>query len=450
MLNVIWFGLVVFSVLLAGFTGRLDALTQGAFAAARDAVMSIALPLAGLMALWLGFLRLAELSGIVATLANWMHPLLRRLFPDVPEGHPAMGAMLMNMAANMLGLGNAATPLGLRAMRHLETLNPHPGTATNAMCTFLAINTSSIQLIPATAVAILSAQGSKSPTAIVGTAFLATCIAAIAGISSVKFLQRLHLFQGPPPSNNGSSDLLAKPTPSPEDHSAPTSTALSPTRKAVLLLFITTVILMLASLMWPDLFRGPSSHPFPEPTTLQGKLGLARFVNVLSLAAIPCLIAFFVLNAFLRKIKVYDEFLAGAKEGWEVALRILPPLVAILVAVKMFREAGGIQILANLLSPVLTPIGVPSELLPMILIRPLSGGATTGLFTELVTQFGPDSLIARTAATIFGSTETTFYVLAVYFGAVGIRNGRHSLPAGLIADGAGAIASIAICRWMFA
>ncbi len=449
MLNVIWFGLVVFSVLLAGFTGRLDALTQGAFAAARDAVMTIALPLAGLMALWLGFLRLAELSGIVATLANWMHPLLRRLFPDVPEGHPAMGAMLMNMAANMLGLGNAATPLGLRAMRHLETLNPHPGTATNAMCTFLAINTSSIQLIPATAVAILSAQGSKSPTAIVGSAFLATCIAAIAGISSVKFLQRLRLFQGPPPSNNPSSELPSKPAPSSEDHDAPASTPLSPTRKAVLLLFTATILLMLAALMWPDLFRGPSSPPIPEPTALQGKLGFARFVNVLSLAAIPSLLAFFVLNAFLRKIKVYDEFLTGAKEGWEVALRILPPLVAILVAVKMFREAGGIHILASILSPVLTPIGVPSELLPMILIRPLSGGATTGLFTELVTQFGPDSLIARTAATIFGSTETTFYVLAVYFGAVGIRNGRHSLPAGLIADAAGAAASIAICRWIF-
>ncbi|MEY5025787.1 MAG: hypothetical protein RLZZ244_1315, partial [Verrucomicrobiota bacterium] len=168
MLNALWLALILGSVLLAAFTGRLEAITQGAFAAARDSLTQIALPLAGVMALWLGFLRLAELSGLVGLLAKGLRPVLRRLFPDIPPEHPAHGAILMNMAANMLGLGNAATPLGLRAMKLLETLNPTPGIASNAMCTFLAINTSSIQLIPATAVAILSTQGSLQPTAIIG------------------------------------------------------------------------------------------------------------------------------------------------------------------------------------------------------------------------------------------------------------------------------------------
>jgi spore maturation protein SpmA len=453
MLNAIWMGLIVLSVLLGGFSGRLETITQGAFTAAKDAVMTIALPLAGLMALWLGFLRLAELSGVVALVARALRPLLRRLFPEIPPEHPALGAIVLNMAANMLGLGNAATPLGLRAMRLLETLNPHPGTATNAMCTFLAINTSSIQLIPATAVAILSAQGSKNPTAVVGTAFLATCAAAFAGIASVKLLQQASTSNPPSPSAEGretsaSSAFSQDEAPQTVLASAPLQ-PLSKLATVILALYGLCLLVLLLLHGFPELLP-PSLHgPFPAPASLQNCSGFPRATQVLSLVAIPGLLGFFVLNAFVRKVRVYEEFLTGAKEGWEVALRILPPLVAILVGVKMFREAGGIDALAGVLSPVLRPLGIPSELLPMILIRPLSGGATTGLFTELVTQFGPDSLLARTAATIYGSTETTFYVLAVYFGAVGIQRGRHALPAGLIADAVGAIASIALCRWMF-
>lgn len=195
MLNGLWLGLILTSILLGGFTGRLEAVTNGAFSAAKDAIIVVALPLAGLMGMWLGLLRLAELSGLVESLARKLHPLMRVLFPEVPAGHPAMGAMVLNMAANMLGLGNAATPLGLRAMRCLETLNPHPGVATNAMCTFLAINTSSIQLVPATAIAILAAQGSKQPTAILATALLASAAAATVGILAVKFLQQLPAFR---------------------------------------------------------------------------------------------------------------------------------------------------------------------------------------------------------------------------------------------------------------
>ena len=462
MLNVLWLGLILLSVLLGGFTGKLDAVTNGAFTAARDAVMTIALPLAGLMALWLGFLRLAELSGLVALLARALHPLMRRLFPDVPEGHPAMGAMLLNMAANMLGLGNAATPLGLRAMRHLERLNPHPGTATNAMCTFLAINTSSIQLIPATAVAILAAQGSKQPTVIVGTAFLATCVASFAGISSVKLLQQLPIFR-PPPITPSPEKSFIEPTLEPAEPTTLTPPQeLSFKGRILLTLLAASAIFLAASMLWPAqidaLFAmvrsgfAPLSglRPPPVPVAILNLTGISRFLSVLSLLAVPFMLAFFALYASLRGIKVYEEFVTGAKEGWEVALRIIPSLVAILVGVKMFREAGGIQIMASLLSPILNPLGVPADLLPMILVRPLSGGATSGLFNELVSQFGPDSLLARTAATIFGSTETTFYVLAVYFGSVGVRRGRHALASGLIADTAGVIASITICRWMFA
>ncbi|NBV87362.1 MAG: spore maturation protein [Verrucomicrobia bacterium] len=186
------------------------------------------------------------------------------------------------------------------------------------------------------------------------------------------------------------------------------------------------------------------------PEALENQTGLPKLLGILSLLAVPFLMGFFVLSAAVRGVKVYEEFVNGAKEGPQVALRIVPYLTAILVGVRMFREAGGVEIVARALAPMLQPLGISTDLLPLILVRPLSGSATTGLFTELVTKFGPDSLIARTAATIFGSTETTFYVLAVYFGSVGIRRGRHALATGLIADATGAVASIAICRWMFA
>jgi spore maturation protein B len=187
----------------------------------------------------------------------------------------------------------------------------------------------------------------------------------------------------------------------------------------------------------------------PLPEALHAQTGLARTLGVLSLLAVPFLLAFFALYAALRGVKVYEEFVTGAKEGWQVSMRVIPYLLAILVGVRMFREAGAIEMIASLLSPVLEPLGVQTDLLPLILVRPLSGSATTGLFTELVTRFGADSLIARTAATIYGSTETTFYVLSVYFGSVAIHRGRHALATGLVADATGALASITICRWMF-
>ena len=463
MLNGLWLSLILLSVILGGLTGRLEAVTNGAFSAARDAVTVVALPMAGLMSLWLGLLRLAELSGLVAALARGLHPVMRILFPDVPAGHPAMGDMVLNMAANMLGLGNAATPLGLRAMRSLESLNPHPGIATNAMCTFLAINTSSIQLIPSTAIAILATQGSQQPTAVVATALLASATAAIVGILTVKALQRLPLFRVP--SEEFSNTTAAIPSPDsqrvPEEPYIPSTPPLSRAAKTLIGAYCAFFLLLATLMLAPDWFTRTlgwlrqcntvfASVSLPSlPEALQNQAGLPKFLGVLSLLAVPFVTGFFCLFAAVRSIKVYEEFVVGAKEGCQVALRIVPYLTAILVGVRMFREAGGVELLAQGLAPILGPLGVPADLLPLILVRPLSGGATTGLFTELVVRFGADSLIARTAATIYGSTETTFYVLAVYFGSVGIRKGRHALATGLVADAAGAIASIAICRWLF-
>jgi len=452
MLNYIWLGLVVAAALLAGYheftgaaSGTFKDVTEKAFEMARFAVMELALPLAGIMALWLGIMRLAERAGLIQILARFLRPVLRRLFPDVPPDHPAMGSMLMNIAANMLGLSNAATPLGLRAMSDLETLNPRPGTATNAMCTFLAINTSSVQLIPATAIGVLAVSGSTNPTAIAGTAFLATLCAAVAAVFAVKSLEKLPWYRLPAPPVMAAGQPSVIPGTEPAIAPAPASVVapLKPLGAVVLLLFVAGTAAVFLRLALPEWFGFVPSADFQ-------KNGLfVRAVKALSLLSIPFLLSFFPLYAALRRVKVYEEFVEGAKEGFQVAIRIIPYLVAILVAIGMFRAAGGIELIALCLSPVLNAIHFPTELLPMCLVRPLSGSGTLGLFTELVKQHGPDSLIARTAGTIYGSTETTFYVVAVYFGSVGVRRTRHAVPAGLFADLIGIVASIAICRLVF-
>ncbi len=460
MLNYIWLGLVVLAVLVGAATGRLPEVTAGAFQMADTAVMKIALPLAGIMALWLGVMRLAERSGLVQQLAGTLRAPMRWLFPEVPENHPAMGSMLMNMAANMLGLANAATPLGLRAMRDLETLNRVPGTATNAMCTFLAINTSSIQFLPTTAIAIMAAAGSRDPTAIVGTALLATICSTVAGVSAVKWMQGWKVFRVDP-------QLADKPTAAagaPADVEVATLAEPAPmsTRgRLVLWVFLGAfAALYLWIVLAPSGYREatatlhkaifPESVPQPAWEDSSSSHIALRAIGTMSLLAVPCLLLFFPLYSALRGVKVYEEFVEGAKEGFQVALRIIPFLVAILVAIGMFRGAGGIEAFKSALAPLLTPLGFPTDLLPMVLVRPLSGSATTGLFAELVQHHGPDSLTARMAGTIFGSTETTFYVIAVYFGSVAIRRTRHAVPAGLFADFVGVVASVIICNLMFA
>jgi spore maturation protein SpmA len=428
MLNYIWLGLVLLAVLLGGFEGKLQEVTGAAFEACKTAVMTIALPLAGVMALWLGLMKIAEKSGLVNLLARALRPLLRWLFPDVPANHPAMGSMVMNMAANMLGLSNAATPLGLRAMQDLEKLNPRPGTATNAMCTFLAINTSSIQLIPATTVAILAAAGSKNPTVIIGTAFFATCCSTIAGILAVKTFERLPMYALPKVENSNA--------PTEQEAAGSAESFEKPKWWGTLILLAFAACFLIFG--WQFMQAQSASRST-----------LVNLVEAVSYLAIPFLIAFFPLYGALSRVKVYEEFVEGAKEGFQVSIRIIPYLVAIIASVAMFRAAGGIDIITRFLGPALNAIQFPTELLPLVLMRPLSGSGANGLFAELVQAHGPDSLLTRMGASVMGSTETTFYVIAVYFGSVAIRRTRHAVPAGLVADLAGVTASIIICRLVF-
>ncbi len=446
MLNYIWLALVLLAVAIGGWNNHLKEVTEGAFDGARTAV-TIALGLIGIMALWLGVMRLAERAGLVQRIARLLRPIMGRLFPDVPSDHPAMGAMLMNMAANMLGLGNAATPLGLRAMRDLETLNPRPGVATNAMCTFLAINTSSVQLIPATAIAILAASGSTRPTAIVGTALLATFCAASVGIISVKILEKLPIFRSAREQIPEQSDEMRRAVDPTNAPSLGDEAALAvPTIRMplwgsiVLLLLVVFFAVLFLRLMTPTLFG------LPLPADAAGQNAFVRAVNALSILAIPFLLSFFPLYAAARGVKVYDEFVEGAKEAFNVILRIIPFLVTMLVAISMFKGAGGIDLLKSALSPILEPLHFPPDLVPLALMRPLSGSGTLALLTDVIHRLGPDNMVSLMAATIYGSTETTFYVAAVYFGSVGVKQTRHAIIAGLLADLTGVIASVIICR----
>ena len=468
MLNWIWLSFILVAVLVGGFTGKLPEMTKGAFDTAETAVMKIALPLIGIWAIWLGLMRLAEQSGLVSLLARALRPVMSRLFPDVPADHPAIGAMVLNMAANMLGLGNAATPLGLRAMEQLNRLNPNPGVATNAMCTFLALNTASIQLIPTTAIGILAVAGSVNPTAIVPAAFLATLVAASTGVVAAKVLERLPVFRIPQPAAPPSDEpqpKIATPESLPEAAEAPPLSATSRGALAAYLLAFFLIFLTLVSAEPVNhllagiqrLFTGgeiPAAnlwHVAPPPADLAAKPPAIRAIYSLSILAVPFLLSFFPLYAALRGIKVYEQFVEGAKEAFGTAQRVIPFLVAMLVSISLLRNAGVLAVLTESLRPLLHLLRFPPELVPMVLMRPLSGSATQGLFVELVQNplIGPDSFTGRLAATVYGSTETTFYVLAVYFGAVAIRQTRHAVVVGLIADTVAVVASTAICLLLF-
>jgi spore maturation protein SpmA len=445
MLNYIWLALILLGVVIGGFSHRMKEVADGAVNGAGSAV-TLSIGLVGIMALWLGVMRLAERSGLVQALARLLRPVMRRLFPEVPVEHPAMGSMVLNIAANMLGLSNAATPLGLRAMRDLETLNRTPGTATNAMVTFLTLNTGSVQLIPITVIAVLAANGSQNPAAIIGTALLASIVVSAIGISAVKILERLPVFRlrtSEPGTfrSRDALDLKVQGSESPEPAPIPEPPKpLSAMGRLALTALALCGIWFLILIAFPEWF---GRSPLPDQA---GQGPLVRAVNALSLVAIPLLLAFFPLYAGLRGLAVYEEFVEGAKEGFNVAIRIIPFLVAILVAIGMFRGGGGIDLLTRWLKPTLDMVGFPTELLPLALMRSLSGSGSLGLFTDLVKTLGPDHLVTRMGATIYGSSETTFYVIAVYFGSVGVHRTRHAVPAGLIADAVGIIASIIICR----
>ena len=340
MLNYIWLGLMVLAVLIGGWNGQLKEVAEKSLEMANTAVVGIAFALIGVMALWLGVMRLAERAGLVSLLARVLRPLMIRIFPDVPAEHPAMGSMLMNIAANLLGLGNAATPLGLRAMRDLESLNPRPGTATNAMCTFLAINTSGIQLIPVTAIAILAANHSTNPTSIVGTSIICTTCACVCGVLMAKFLSKLPMFRLPSLSSSRGNEAQTEQVES--NQSLPTSAATNKEEKpavkeaaalqplkwwghAIIVAFLLFFVLLFLRMIFPAWFG------LQIPADEAGQSLFVRVVGAVSLLSIPFLLSAFPLYAALRRVKVYEEFVDGAKEGFDVAIRIIPYLVEIIL-----------------------------------------------------------------------------------------------------------------------
>lgn len=459
MLNWIWMGMIVVGVIVAALLDQLsgsNGIVSGMFSMIKVGVVNIVIPLSAIMMLWLGIMRLAEKSGAIQALSRFVRPVMKRLFPDVPEEHPAMSAMVMNMAANMLGLGNAATPLGLKAMQHLDELNPEKGTATNSMCTFLAINTSSVTLIPATAIGLLAAQGMAEPYAIVGTTIGATLCSTIVAILSVKTFEKMPVFNRVqlPEKDEGEGEAEVK-----------SATRELSGRGKILMAGVVLVFLGIVFLeMFPDtrvqaqealglrevaLQLDAEGQDLDEVEPEGEKSMWQRTLSAISVAAIPFVLVFFVIFAALKRIPVYEEFVEGAKEGWSVAVRIMPFIVAMLAALAILRNSGALFLFQNLLRPVLEFVKFPPELVPMALMRPLSGSGSQGVLVEILTNEGLSETIKYTAATMFGSTETTFYVLAVYFGSVAIRRTRHALAAGLCADLAGVIAAVVICRAMF-
>lgn len=474
MLNYIWAAIVLGGILIAGLLGNLSGesgVIPAALDMAKTAVMGIALPLAGMMMFWLGTMRLMEKAGLLAAVSHLLHPIMRRLFPEVPAGHPALSAMIMNFAANMLGLGNSATPLGLKAMDHLQQLNPHKQSASNAMVTFLALNTAAFTLVPMTAINYLAAAGVKNAYEIIFPTILATLCTTITAIVMAKSLQRLPRFRVEP-------DIIETPDATGETAPAETSTRFSPRGKVFLTLLLCAFAgVALLELAAPTLRQSvlektgiASVVEAAEQRSVDAKAqsaaaqaavsatddtpaaptGFRASLNSASALAIPFLLVLTIGVALARRVKVYEEFVDGAKEGFAVATRIMPFLVAMFAALAIFRYSGALLLLEYVLAPVLGWVGFPVDLLPMALMRPLSGSGSLGVLTEILARPDASEFLKMTAAIMFGSTETTFYVLAVYFGSVGVKKIRHAIIAGLTADFVGLAMSVIIGRMMFA
>jgi spore maturation protein SpmA len=398
-MNLVFFALVIVAVVLGGATGTMGAVGKAAFAGATTSI-ELSISLAGAMALFLGLMKILEEAGGITLLSRAVRPVMVRLFPDVPADHPAMGAMILNIAANVLGLGNAATPFGIKAMVELETLNKRPGVATNAMVLFLAINTSGVAVFPKDVIALRAAAGAASPASVLVPTLVASAINTVFAVLAAKAFARLV-------------------DPEPGVH--------HPREER-----------------WTDLLF---------PAALLAAFGalvgvVARYGALASDWIIPCLIAGILAIGVARGVKIYEVFIEGAREGLTTALRIVPYLVAILSAVGMFRASSAMTWVETTLAPLARTIGMPPEVLPLAILRPLSGSGALALTGELTKTHGPDSFIAQVAGTMMGTTETTFYVLAVYFGAVGVTRARHAVPTGLVADLSGVIAAVAVCRWL--
>lgn len=387
--------------LIGGDAAVFAALVESLFGMAKLSV-EVMLLLFGTLTLWLGFLRIAEAAGLVAGLARLLGPLFRRLMPEVPAGHPALGLITMNFAANALGLDNAATPIGLKAMRELQSLNPSATTASNAQILFLVLNASSLTLLPVSIFMYRAQQGAADPTLVFLPILLATSCSTLVGLLSVAFVQRLRLWD------------------------------------PVVLAYLLPGALLLAGFI--ALLATLSAVALASLSSLLGNLTLFGIVLV------------FLLAGALRRVKVYECFVEGAKEGFDVAKNLLPYLVAMLCAVGVLRASGALELV---LSGIRWAVGLTGwdtrfiDALPTALVKPFSGSAARAMLIETMQSQGVDSFAAKVAATIQGSTETTFYVLAVYFGAVGIQRARHAVGCALLAELAGVLGAIGVGYWFF-
>lgn len=407
-LNWIWIGffLVAFVIGLVRLVAWSDyevfpAMMDSTFTSAKTA-FEISLGLTGVLALWLGIMKIGEKGGVVRALARLLSPVFTKLFPDIPKGHPATGSIFMNVAANMLGLDNAATPLGLRAMEQLQELNPKKDTATNPMIMFLVLNTSGLTIVPVSILVYRAQLGSANPTDIFVPILLATFFSTMAGIVITSIYQRINLLN------------------------------------RTMVMTLGTLCLSVAAVIWG----------FSQMDKEKVDLVSTLVANVLLMT----IIVGFIVGGVRKRINVYDAFIEGAKDGFSTAVRIIPYLIAILVGIGVFRASGAMDVLIGGIGWVAERLGSDTdfvEALPTALMKPLSGSGARGMMVDAMTTYGPDSFIGRLSCVFQGSTDTTFYVLAVYFGSVGIRYTRHAVVCGLIADLAGIVAAIAICYIFF-
>ena len=407
-LNYIWIGFIIIAFVIAlakliflGDVTVFPALIDSTFASSKTA-FEISLGLTGVLSLWLGIMKIGERGGVVNMLARALSPVFTRLFPDIPKGHPVTGAIFMNIAANMLGLDNAATPLGLKAMEQLQTLNPNKETATNPMIMFLVLNTSGLTLIPISIMVYRAQLGAAQPTDVFIPILLATFFSTVAGIIITSIYQRINLLN------------------------------------RTMLLTLGGMALVVGAIIWG----------FGQLDKDQMNIVSTSVANILLMTIIVA----FVLAGMKHHINVYDAFVEGAKEGFTTAVRIIPYLVAILVAIGLFRASGAMDMLINGVATLVKALGGNSDFvgaLPTALMKPLSGSGARGMMVDAMTTYGADSFVGRLSCIFQGSTDTTFYILAVYFGSVGIRNMRHAVPCGLLADLAGVIAAIGIAYLFF-
>jgi len=407
-LNYIWIAFFVLAFIVATirlvFFGDAEIfpdIINSTFASSKSA-FEISLGLTGVLALWMGIMRIGEQGGVIALFSRVLSPLFSKLFPDIPKGHPVTGSIFMNMAANMLGLDNAATPLGLKAMEGLQELNPKKDTATNPMIMFLVINTSGLTLIPISIMVYRAQLGAAQPTDVFVPILIATFISTLAGIIAVALYQRINLLN------------------------------------RTILLFLGGAIAFITGIIW---FFSTLSQD-------QIDLYSTTFANVFLFV----IIIGFILAGIRKKVNVYDAFIEGAKEGFTTAVRIIPYLVAILVAIGVFRASGCMDYLTQGIASLVEMCGLDSDFvgaLPTALMKPLSGSGARGLMVDAMSTYGADSFVGRLACIFQGSTDTTFYILAVYFGSVGVAKTRHAVPCGLLADFAGILAAIFVCYLFF-